>query len=143
MVFCALCAIASEEYLASPIQIGTLPAGRTVTVTFNATVDVQANQLIVNPTNTGQVKTAKDGSEEERRRDYTTSITVDAGKPAAVIAKEIGRRLLPDYLTAFGVAKGVRHARKHLAAYATAGVQSEQANVWRRELLVSDDPRAV
>jgi hypothetical protein len=41
--------------LGAPIDIGTLPAGQTVTIQWQATIDAQANQLIVNPVNQGQV----------------------------------------------------------------------------------------
>ena len=48
-------AITSEEFLASPINIGTLRPGETVTVQWLAEVDPQSNQLIANPTNQGTV----------------------------------------------------------------------------------------
>ena len=47
--------IASEEFLGAPIDIGVLPAGKTVTIQWQATIDPQTNQLIVNPQNTGTV----------------------------------------------------------------------------------------
>ena len=40
---------------AAPVNIGTLPAGKTVTIQWQATIDPQTNQLIVNPVNTGTV----------------------------------------------------------------------------------------
>src|SRR5262249_29630680 len=47
--------ITSEEFAVGPVSIGTLPANRTVTITFDATVDAQNNQFINNPTNQGTV----------------------------------------------------------------------------------------
>ena len=47
--------ITSEEFLGAPIDIGVLPAGKTVTIQWQATIDPQTNQLIVNPVNTGTV----------------------------------------------------------------------------------------
>ena len=41
--------ITSEEFLGAPIDIGVLPAGKTVTIQWQATIDPQTNQLIVNP----------------------------------------------------------------------------------------------
>ena len=37
-------AITSEEFLGAPIDIGVLPAGKTVTIQWQATIDPQANQ---------------------------------------------------------------------------------------------------
>ena len=45
----------SEEFLGAPINIGTLPAGKSVTIQWDATIDPQQNQLIVNPSNQGTV----------------------------------------------------------------------------------------
>ena len=36
-------------------RLGTLPAGQTVTIQWQATIDPQTNQLIVNPSNQGTV----------------------------------------------------------------------------------------
>jgi SdrD B-like domain/FG-GAP-like repeat len=49
--------ITTEEFAGSPIAVGpfTLPAGKTVTIQWQATVDPQTNQLIDNPVNTGTV----------------------------------------------------------------------------------------
>jgi hypothetical protein len=47
--------IATEEFAVGPVSLGTLPAGRTVTITFDATVNPQTNQFIVNPSNQGTV----------------------------------------------------------------------------------------
>ena len=47
--------ITTEEFLGAPIDIGVLPAGKTVTIQWQATIDPQTNQLIVNPVNTGTV----------------------------------------------------------------------------------------
>ncbi|MEA2876326.1 MAG: hypothetical protein QOF14_1522 [Hyphomicrobiales bacterium] len=44
-----------EEFAVGPVSIGTLPANRTVTITFDATVNAQTNQQIVNPSNQGTV----------------------------------------------------------------------------------------
>ena len=48
-------AITSEEFLGAPIDIGVLPAGKQVIIQWQATIDPQTNQLIVNPVNTGTV----------------------------------------------------------------------------------------
>ena len=46
--------ITSEEFLGvARSDIGVLPAGKTVTIQWQATIDPQTNQLIVNPVNTG------------------------------------------------------------------------------------------
>lgn len=57
----------------------------------------------------------------------------------------IAREHYEGLLGLMGVAHGVRHARKHLAAYADEAVASGCAPdpVWRRQLLTSDDPKAV
>lgn len=47
-------------------------------------------------------------------------------------------------LSAFGPEKGLRHARKHLAGYATHAVADPAArDAWRRRLVTSDSPLAV
>jgi hypothetical protein len=48
-------ALAGTDYLFSPINIGTLPAGRAVTIQFEAVVDAQANGLITHATKDGQI----------------------------------------------------------------------------------------
>ena len=46
--------ITSEEFLGARRSIiGVLPAGKSVTIQWQATIDPQTNQLIVNPVNTG------------------------------------------------------------------------------------------
>src|SRR5262245_52514331 len=47
--------IAAEEFLGAPVDIGVLPAGKQVVIQWQATVDPQTNQLIVNPSNQGTV----------------------------------------------------------------------------------------
>ncbi len=44
-----------EEFAVGPVAIGTLPFGKSVTISFDATIDAQNNQLIVNPVNQGTV----------------------------------------------------------------------------------------
>ena len=48
-------AIAHEEFLVGPVSIGTLPTGQSVTIQWDATIDAQSNQLIVNASNQGTV----------------------------------------------------------------------------------------
>jgi nifR3 family TIM-barrel protein len=57
----------------------------------------------------------------------------------------VAREHYEGLLSLMGVAHGVRHARKHLAAYADEAVASgcRPEPVLRRELLTSDDPRVV
>jgi Big-like domain-containing protein/cadherin-like protein/VCBS repeat protein len=47
--------VAHEEFLVGPISIGTLPAGQTVTIQWDATIDAQSNALIANLSNQGTV----------------------------------------------------------------------------------------
>jgi microcystin-dependent protein len=48
--------IAGQEFSVGPmVSVGTLPAGKSVTVTFQATIDPQSDQLVHNPTNQGTV----------------------------------------------------------------------------------------
>jgi VCBS repeat-containing protein len=48
--------LTEEEFLGAPVTIGTLPAGRTITIQWQATVDnTQSNAIIVNPMNQGTV----------------------------------------------------------------------------------------
>ena len=44
-----------EEFAVGPVSIGTLPFGKSVSVIWDATIDPQTNQLIVNPVNQGAV----------------------------------------------------------------------------------------
>jgi hypothetical protein len=48
-------ALAGTDYLFSPINIGALPAGRAITIQFEAVVDAQANGLITHATKDGQI----------------------------------------------------------------------------------------
>ena len=65
--------ILSEEFAGSPILVDSsnvspspngfvLPAGKTVTIQWQATIDAQSNGLIVNPVNTGTVTASNAGS---------------------------------------------------------------------------------
>ena len=47
--------ITSEEFLGAPLDIGVLPFGKSVTIQWQATINAQNNQLIVNPSNQGTV----------------------------------------------------------------------------------------
>jgi hypothetical protein len=44
-----------REFAIGPISIGTLPGGKSVSISWQATIDSQSNQLIVNPSNQGAV----------------------------------------------------------------------------------------
>ena len=46
---------AGTDFALSPINIGTLPAGQTVTIQWLATIDAQSNQHVVNLSNSGTV----------------------------------------------------------------------------------------
>jgi tRNA-dihydrouridine synthase B len=47
-------------------------------------------------------------------------------------------------LAAFGIEKGLRHARKHLAGYVAHAIPDTEARVgWHKHLVTSDDPDAV
>ena len=54
--------IEHEEFAVGPLAIGTLPTGKSVTITFDATVDPQSDKLITNPVNQGSVTTSDQGS---------------------------------------------------------------------------------
>ncbi|MEY2503224.1 MAG: hypothetical protein QOI07_3561, partial [Verrucomicrobiota bacterium] len=47
--------IGHEEFAIAPVTIGVLPAGKTVTIQFQAKISAQSNQLIQNPSNAGTV----------------------------------------------------------------------------------------
>ena len=47
--------IESTALLGAPVSIGTLEAGKSATITFDAVVDAQTDQIIVNPSNQGTV----------------------------------------------------------------------------------------
>jgi hypothetical protein len=50
--------IVGQDFALGSVALGTLPAGKSVTVSFQATVDPQSNQLIVNPQNHGTVSSS-------------------------------------------------------------------------------------
>ena len=67
--------ITSEEFLGAPIDIGVLPAGKQVTIQWQATIDPQTNQLIVNPVNTGTVSaTNAVGFPDQNTNTVTTTL---------------------------------------------------------------------
>jgi hypothetical protein len=47
--------IAETAFLGSPVDIGTLPFGKSVTIQWQATINPQSNKLITNPQNSGTV----------------------------------------------------------------------------------------
>ena len=68
-------AITSEEFLGAPIDIGVLPAGKQVIIQWQATIDPQTNQLIVNPVNTGTVSaTNAVGFPDQNTNTVTTTL---------------------------------------------------------------------
>jgi hypothetical protein len=68
-------AIVSEEFLGAPIDIGVLPAGKQVIIHWQATIDPQTNQLIVNPVNTGTVSaTNAVGFPDQNTNTVTTTL---------------------------------------------------------------------
>ena len=46
-------------------------------------------------------------------------------------------------LVAFGLAKGIRHARKHLAAFAASLPPSLMGASWARRLVLSESPSEI
>lgn len=62
--------------------------------------------------------------------------------PSAAEQAAAAREHYQGLLSLFGTAKGVRHARKHLAAY-TAGATRSDAAALRSRLVTSEDPREV
>ncbi|MFN0193681.1 MAG: beta strand repeat-containing protein, partial [Aestuariivirga sp.] len=47
--------ITEEEFLGAPVTVGTLPSGQQVIIRWQATIDPQTGQLILNPVNQGTV----------------------------------------------------------------------------------------
>src|SRR5262249_28063715 len=47
--------IVGQDFAIGPISIGTLPGNKSVTIQYQATIDNQSNQVIVNPVNQGTV----------------------------------------------------------------------------------------
>src|SRR5262245_41872698 len=68
--------IAAEEFLGAPVDIGVLPAGKTVTIQWQATVDPQTNPPIVNPVNPGTV-TATNAAGFPDQTTNTVTTTLD------------------------------------------------------------------
>ncbi len=63
-------------------------------------------------------------------------------EPSATVRQEAAREHYRTLLSLFGKAKGLRHARKHLAAYA-AGSRRQDAAALRARLVTSEDPTEV
>ena len=57
-------AVTSEEFIGAPISIGTLPSGQQVVIEWQATVDEQTGQFVIDPVNFGTVSGSNFAAED-------------------------------------------------------------------------------